>query len=440
MTEEQHKIIEKTKNDNIKEIQLHFTDLFGAIKSISISASRLEEALEKGVWFDGSSIEGFTRIMESDMYLMLDQSTYRVVPWENGVARFICDVYRPDGKPYEGDPRYILRKVVQEARELGYMFNVGPEPEFYFYEKKDGGALKVHDQAGYFDLAPNDLGRQVRREAVDNLVKMGLEVEASHHEVGPGQHEIDFKYADALSTADNLLTFKYVVKVIAQKNGLIATFMPKPESGITGSGMHVHQSLFDAQGNNIFYDNSDSYGLSKLAKGFIAGQLQHVSSIMALISPSANSYKRLVPGYEAPVYITWAQMNRSSLIRVPRTFKDNPKSARVEIRCPDPSANPYLAFASLLKAGIAGMQGYLTPPAPVEEDVYKFNNNKLIERGIKVLPESLGHAIKEMEKGTLVKDTLGGEAYEKYLRAKRMEWDQIRMHVSPWERERYFNV
>lgn len=435
-----NQVLYKAREDKIKEIQLQFSDLFGVLKNVAIPINMLPDALERGIWFDGSSIEGFARIMESDMFLKPDLDTYCPVPWEEGVARFICDVYTPDGQPYECDPRYILKKALQEAKEKGYTYNVGPEPEFYFFKPNDNGVHEFHDGAGYFDLAPNDLGATVRRDIVDNLIKMGIEVETSHHEVGPGQQEISFKYADALTTADRLITFKQTVRVIAIKHGLRASFIPKFKTDVAGSGMHVHESLFNEEGNNVFCDESKSYFLSDLAKNFLAGQLKYIKEIVSVVSPSANSYKRLVPGYEAPAYICWAQVNRSSLIRVPRIFKDRPKAARVELRCPDPSANPYLAFAVMLKSGLKGIEEKVMAPAPVEEDVFKFTQEDLERTSIDVLPETLGHAINFMDNGTVVKETLGKEAYQKYLHAKKLEWDQMRMHVSEWEREKYFNV
>lgn len=433
-------VLTKAREGKIKEIQLQFSDLFGVLKNVAIPINMLPDALERGIWFDGSSIEGFARIMESDMFLKPDLDTYCSVPWEKGVARFICDVYRPDGQPYECDPRYILKKTLREAKEKGYTYNVGPEPEFYFFKAGDNGVHEFHDGASYFDLAPNDLGAHVRRDIVDNLIKMGIEVEASHHEVGPGQQEIAFKYADALTTADRLLVFKQTVKVIAMKHGLRASFIPKFKTKITGSGMHVHESLFDQEGNNIFFDESKPYFLSDMAKHFVAGQLKYIKEIVSVVSPSVNSYKRLVPGYEAPAYICWAQVNRSSLIRVPRIFKDRPKAARVELRCPDSSANPYLAFAVMFKAGLKGIEEKVVTPAPVEEDVFKFTKEDLEKKAIDVLPETLGHAISHMDNGTVVKETLGKEAYQKYLHAKKLEWEQMRMHVSEWEQEKYFNI
>lgn len=433
------KILDQVRKDKIFEIQLQFTDLFGTLKNVIISQAKLKEALERGVWFDGSSIEGFSRICESDMYLKPDPSTYRKLPWQKQAARFICDIFRPDGTPYESDPRFILKKALQEAKKQGFIYNVGPEIEFFLFRQEEEDSYPLtHDQAGYFDLAPQDTGVQVRKEIVRNLEKLGLEIETHHHEVAPGQHEIDFKYADALTTADRTITFKHVVKLIAAKNGLVATFMPKPRAGINGSGMHTHQSLFNLKGKNVFFNKKNKYNLSKIAQHFIAGQMKYIKGISAVISPTVNSYKRLIPGFEAPCYICWGQINRSALVRIPKTFKDRPQGTRVELRSPDPSCNPYLAFAVMLSAGMSGIREKLSLSKPIEEDVYQFNNGKLSRLYIDVLPESLGHAIHEMEKYDLVKKTLGRESYEKYLRAKKKEWDTYRTSVSEWEEENYF--
>ncbi len=433
------KTLIKVKQDNVKFIELQFSDFLGGLKSITIPTERLPEALEKGIWFDGSSIEGFARIAESDMYLKPDINTYALIPWHDRpekTARLICDIYGPDGNPFEGDPRYILKKVLKEAEELGFKYYTGPEPEFFIF-RKDNGNLKAlpHDKAGYFDLT-TDLAAEIRKDMVLALEKMGIEVEASHHEVAIGQHEIDFKYAEALKTADNVVTFKFTVKAIAQKHDLHATFMPKPIFGINGSGMHVHQSLFK-DNKNIFYDETDKYKLSQIAKSFIAGQLQHIKSICSITSPLVNSYKRLTPGYEAPVYICWGQINRSALIRIPRIHEGKSESARCEIRCPDPTCNPYLAFAVLLKAGLEGIKQNLKLEAPVEEDVYHFDDKKLEEKNIDVLPYSLWEAIKYLKKDDMLKSFLGEETWSKYIEAKTKEWDDYRISVSEWEINRY---
>ena len=433
--------IEKAKKDNVKFVQLQFTDIHGIIKSVTITIEKLRESLKKGTWFDGSSIEGFTRICESDMYLKPDPSTYAVLPWENSekaTARFICDVYTPDDKPFEGDPRFILKKVLKEAKKMGFEFMVGPELEFYLFKGKEDGLMPApHDVAGYFDFSPRDLAGDVRKYVTYILESMGLEVEMSHHEVGPGQHEIDFKYGDALTQADRCITFKHVVKSVANKHGLYATFMPKPMFGEAGSGMHVHQSLFK-DGKNAFYDSSDEYKLSSMAKSFIAGQLKHVKSFCAITSPTVNSYKRLVSGYEAPVYICWAKTNRSALIRIPRFPKGREQSARAELRCPDPSCNPYLAFAVMLKAGLEGVKSKLEVIEPVEEDVYAFDDLKLKEKKIDILPGSLGDALFELRKNGIVKEALGEHTYKVYLHSKHKEWDEYKIQVSKWELDKYF--
>ena len=438
-------ILQRIKDDGVEFIQLQFTDYFGAIKSVVIPVMHVKTALEKGVWFDGSSIEGFARIHESDMYLMPDPDTYAVLPWESQehkVARFICDIYTPEGKPFEGDPRYVLKKVLSEAAEMGWSFNTGPELEFFLFKINNGSEKTkpvLHDTGSYFDFSSKDLATDVRRDIILALQSMGMEVEMSHHEVAPGQHEIDFKYGDALKTADNAITFKQAVKSIAAKYDLYASFMPKPVFGQNGSGMHVHQSIFDIKtGINIFYDAKDKYKLSALAKQFVAGQLAHVRGFCAITSPLVNSYKRLVPGYEAPVYICWAQINRSALIRIPRFSPGREQATRAELRCPDPSANPYLAFAVMLKAGLDGIKKKMMPPEPVEENVYHLTDEQLKAKNIGVLPSSLAEAMEEMEKDPIVRETLGSSMYEKYLAAKKSEWSEYQIQVSQWELERYF--
>jgi len=439
------KILEQVKQDNVKFIQLQFIDILGVVKSLTIPTTKLADSLQDGTWFDGSSIEGFTRIHESDMFLKPDVDTYAVIPWLNSedgnTARFICDVHTPDGDPFEGDPRYILKKALAEAKEMGYEFNTGPELEFFLF-KKENSALKPlpHDSGGYFDLT-TDEAIDIRREMHVALTQFGIDVEALHHEVAEGQHEIDFKYDDALKTADNSITLRFVLKAIAQRHGLHATFMPKPIAGINGSGMHVHQSIFFTEtGKNAFFDENAEYMLSDIAKSYIAGILAHIKSICAITSPTVNSYKRLVPGYEAPVYLSWARINRSALIRIPRYSKGKTQATRCEVRCPDPSCNPYLAFAVMLKAGLDGIKNNLTPPKPVEEDVYEFSDEKLKELKIDTLPATLGDALEEMKKDPLVKATLGEHTYEKYLEAKQAEWDGFRLYVSQWELDQYLEV
>jgi glutamine synthetase len=432
--------LNRVEKDGVKFVLLQFTDIQGIVKNITIPVSELKESLEKGTWFDGSSIEGFMRIHESDMYLKPDPDTYSLIPWmqeENmRTARFICDIYKPDGTLFESDPRFVLKKALKEAAKVGYVYKVGPEPEF-FLMKIENGARPTHDKAGYFDLNM-DKAYEIRAEMVRALESMGIKVEASHHEVAYGQHEIDFRYDNALKTADNVITFKFVLKAIAQKYNLMATFMPKPVYGINGSGMHCHQSLsFISSGKNAFFDSNDKYFLSAAAKKFIAGQLKYIRELSAITAPLVNSYKRLVPGYEAPVYICWSKTNRSALIRIPRFNPEKSEAARAEIRCPDPSCNPYLAFAVLLKAGLKGMQDNLTAPDPVEEDVYEFDDDKLKKYYIETLPASLGEAVNNMKNSKLAAEALGSHLFEKYLESRKTEWDEYRIRVFDWELERY---
>jgi len=438
-------LLEKVAADGVKFISLQFTDIVGTIKSVTITPGRLEEAVEKGIWFDGSSIEGFARIYESDMVLHPDVSTYCLLPWEpeeRRSARLICDVYSPDGQPFEGDPRYILRRAIAAAAEMGYIYNVGPELEFFLF-KMDGEPLikpVPHDVGGYFDFSPRDLASTVRGDIVTALQDMGMEVETSHHEVATGQHEIDIRYADALTSADNAMTLRYTVKAIAAAHGLYATFMPKPIFGINGSGMHTHQSLFTTAGENAFYDPDDKYRLSKVAYSFIAGQMEHARALSAIVAPTVNSYKRLTPGYEAPVYICWGQINRSALIRIPRYLPGRENSTRAELRCPDPSCNPYLAFAAMLQAGLDGIRRGLTPPPPVEEDVYDFDDSRLKELNIATLPGTLEEAINELKRDELLKAVLGPHTYQRYIEAKLREWDEYRIQVTDWELARYLQT
>lgn len=433
--------------NNVDFVNLQFSDIMGMVKSVTIPISKLPDAIENGVWFDGSSIEGFTRISESDMLLRPDLDTYAIIPWlksgEHNVARFICDVYTPGGKPYSCDPRYILKKTMKEAEEMGYVFNTGPECEFFLFKKENGHiktsadkSIEPHDRGQYFDLVL-DLGYEVRREMMNALEKMGIEVESSHHEVAPGQHEIAFKYGTALETADKVITLKYTLKSIAQKHGLHATFMPKPMTGVNGNGMHVHQSLFTLDDENAFFDPENKYKLSNTAYEFMAGQMEHAGAMCAVLNPTVNSYKRLVPGYEAPTYICWANINRSALIRVPRYSSGKEKSTRIEIRYPDPSSNPYLAFAVLLKSGLEGIKHKMKAPPPVEEDVYEFSDKQLEDHSISVLPHSLYDAIGKFKHDEAMKEVMGEEFYEKYLRAKLSEWDDYRQQVSDWEINNY---
>lgn len=437
-------ILERVKKDNVKFIQLQFTDILGVVKSMTIPTRHLEESIGNGTWFDGSSIEGFARIAESDMFLKPDLSTFALIPWlksdEDNTARIICDVHKPDGKPFECDPRYILKKVMEEAKDMGFEYNTGPELEFFLFKKEDGIKTLPHDNAGYFDLT-TDEAYNIRKDMTVALEQFGINVEAAHHEVAPGQHEIDFRYDNALITADNAITLRFVLKAIAQKNGLHVTFMPKPIEGMNGSGMHVHQSLFDIKsGKNAFFDEADKYKLSKIAYNFIAGQLAHVKAMAALISPTVNSYKRLVPGYEAPVYISWARVNRSALIRIPKYTIGKSQATRCELRCPDPSSNIYLAFAAMLKAGLDGIKNDMVPKEPVEEDLYEFNDAKLSELKIDTLPHSLWQALKELKKDKIIQDALGKDLYEKYIKIKTREWDEYNLHVTQWELDKYLEV
>ncbi|MCE7937705.1 type I glutamate--ammonia ligase [bacterium] len=429
----------------VRFVNMQFTDISGHVKTITIPVHAFDDAVEHGVWFDGSSIEGFVRIAESDMYLVPDLNTFAVIPWERGghavTARVICDVHTPDGEPFAGDPRGVLKRVLRELADMGYRYNTGPEPEFFLFRRDAEGhpVLEPHDQAGYFDVS-TDLGTDVRRQMVDALQAFGIVVEAAHHEVAVGQHEIDFRYDDALRTADNVITLRVAVKAVAQRNGLYASFMPKPIAGINGSGMHVHQSLANlSDGKNAFVDAA-SGGLSGLAHQFIAGQLAHARGFAAVVAPLVNSYKRLVPGFEAPVYVSWARNNRSALIRVPRVSPGRPQSTRVELRCPDPSANPYLAFAAMLAAGIDGIRRGLTPPAAAEEDLYHLDAEALRARNLATLPGSLGEALAELEADAVVAGALGTHVFERFIEGRRQEWDESRLHVSSWEIGRYFET
>ncbi|MBI5305009.1 MAG: glutamine synthetase [Chloroflexi bacterium] len=444
MNDKQKELVERAQADGVQFVSLQLTDVFGSIKNITIPVGRLGETLEHGIWFDGSSIQGFTRIYESDMFMVPDIATYRVLPWTEGdhrVARLICDAYRPDGEPFEGDPRGILRRVVQRAAAMGLRYYTASEPEFFLFRQSDGAKPVVHDVAGYFDFSPRDLASEVRQDIILALEQMGIEVERGHHEVATGQHEINFRYDDAVSSADTLMTFKYTVKAIAQAHDLYATFMPKPIAGINGSGMHTHQSLFDAKGEtNLFYDANDAYHLSPLAYNFLAGQLEHARALAAIVAPTVNSYKRLVPGYEAPVNICWGQINRSALMRIPRYSKGREKSTRMELRCPDSSSNPYLVLAAMLAAGLDGVQRKLQAPPPIEESSYEMTDADMQARGIGVLPGSLGEALAELEKDEVVRESLGEHGYKGFVRAKRREWDEYRLQVSQWEWNRYFEV
>ncbi|MFC5648419.1 type I glutamate--ammonia ligase [Paenibacillus solisilvae] len=429
------------KEENVRFIRLQFTDLLGTIKNVEIPVSQLEKALDNKMMFDGSSIEGYVRIEESDMYLYPDLETWVVFPWvaQDRVARLICDIYMPDGTPFAGDPRGILKRALVEAEELGFSaMNVGPEPEFFLFKTDDKGepTTELNDQGGYFDLAPMDLGENCRREIVLTLEEMGFEIEASHHEVAPGQHEIDFKYADAIKAADQIQTFKLVVKTVARQHGLHASFMPKPLFGVNGSGMHCHQSLF--RGNvNAFYDESDKLGLSQIARYYMAGILRNARAFSAITNPTVNSYKRLVPGYEAPVYVAWSASNRSPMVRVPAS---RGLSTRIEVRSPDPAANPYLALAVMLKAGLDGIKNKTPLPAPTDRNIYVMTDEERIEEGIPTLPDDLKEALLELLRNEVICDALGDHALAHFYELKEIEWDMYRTQVHQWERDQYLSL
>lgn len=432
-------ILLAAREEGVKFIRLQFTDIFGVLKNVAIPVDQLEKALAGELMFDGSSIEGFVRIEESDMYLRPDPRTFVVFPWrsadEGAVARLICDIYNPDGTPFEGDPRYVLRRAVEHAAQLGYTMYAGPEAEFFlFHVDADGRpTTTTHDRAGYFDLAPVDLGENARRDIILTLEKLGFEIEASHHEVAPGQHEIDFKYSDALDTADKIVTFKFVVRVIAQRHGLHATFMPKPVYGINGSGMHTNLSLVK-NGENAFYEPEGPLQLSKTAYHFMGGLMKHIKAITAVANPTVNSYKRLVPGYEAPVYIAWSCRNRSPLIRVPAK---RGMSTRLELRSPDPSCNPYLTLAVCLEAGLEGIETGIEPPPPCDQNIYEMTEAERREEGIDTLPANLFEAIRELERDPVIRRALGEHVYERFVTAKKIEWDRYRTMVHAWEIEEY---
>ncbi|MGI5849192.1 MAG: type I glutamate--ammonia ligase [Christensenellales bacterium] len=431
-------VLKLVEEKDVQFIRLQFTDVFGILKNVAITARQLEHVLEEGCMFDGSSIDGFVRIEESDMLLMPDTDTFEIFPWkpqQGNVARLICDVYTTNGNPYVGCPRYILKKTLEEAAKMGYTMNVGPECEFFlFHTDADGKPTTItHDEGGYFDLAPIDKGEDARRDMCLALEEMGFEIETSHHEVAEGQHEIDFKYKDALTTADSIMTFKIVVKTIAARHGLYATFMPKPIFGISGSGMHANQSLFTKDGN-AFYDKNGELQLSSIAYNYIAGMMEHIESIVAVTNPIVNSYKRLVPGYEAPCYIAWSAQNRSPLIRIPAS---RGAGTRMEVRCPDPAANPYLAIALMLAAGLDGIKRSLTPPPPVNKNIYELTQQEMETLGILSLPGSLYDALQAYKADPLIKETLGDHIFNTYYEFKKKEWDHYRKAVHPWEINQY---
>ena len=431
-------IFRMVEEDDVEFIRLQFTDIFGVLKNVAITSSQLAKALDNKCMFDGSSVEGFVRIEESDMYLYPDYDTFEIFPWrpqQGKVARLICDVYTPDGKPFMGDSRNVLKKVIKEAADMGYLFEVGPECEFFLFHTDDNGQPTTlsHERAGYFDLGPTDLGENVRRDMVLTLEDMGFEIEASHHEVAPAQHEIDFRYDEALKTADNIMTFKLAVKTIAKRHGLFASFMPKPRQGINGSGMHVNMSL-SRDGKNIFEDPDGELGLSKEAYWFIGGIMKHMKGLTVMTNPLVNSYKRLVPGYEAPIHIAWSVTNRSPLIRIPST---RGAGTRVELRSPDPSANPYLVLAGCLEAGLDGIRNQIEPPAAVWENVFEMQSSEKKERGIELLPVDLGAALDEFKKDAYLQEVFGSHISGKYVEAKEAEWAEYRTQVTDWEIEKY---
>ncbi len=436
----------RIEEDQVQFLSLQFTDVTGVVKSLDIPISRVDRAVQEGIWFDGSSVEGFARIQESDMRLIPDLDTYAVLPWspkELRRARIFCDIFLPDGSPFLGDPRGTLKRTLERIKSRGWVFNVGPEPEFFLFKRN--GPVTIHpvphDVGGYFDFSASDDAVRVRTRLMAALESMGLVVEMGHHEVALGQHEIDFEFDEALRTADKILTLKYTVKAIAAQHDLVASFMPKPIFGINGSGMHCHQSLFDGQGNNLFFDPDDKYNLSDLAYGFIAGQLQHARALSAVVAPTVNSYKRLVPGYEAPVYVGWAQINRSALIRIPLYSPGREKSIRAELRFPDPSANPYLALTVMLAAALDGIENAMAAPEPLNEiNVYRLTREERMKRNIGELPGSLAEALKLLDEDQVLKDALGPSAYESFARAKWAEVEEYRTKVTDWELDRYLEV
>ena len=433
-------VLKIVKEKNVSFIQFWFTDVLGVLKSFAITPSELETGMSEGMGFDGSSIEGFARIEESDMVALPDPATFQMLPWRSGerpVARMFCDIVNPDHTPYDGDPRYVLKRLLNKIKEKGYTFYLGPELEYFYF--KSNKEPEVIDTGGYFDSRPLDMASDLRRETIFALQDMGIDVEYSHHEVAPSQHEIDLRYDEALSMADKTMTYRIVVKEIARQHGYYATFMPKPIFGENGSGMHVHQSLF-AGDKNLFFDGNDPYHLSKMAKGYIAGIMRHAREIIAVTNQWVNSYKRLVPGYEAPVYISWARRNRSTMIRVPMYKPGKETATRIEFRAPDPACNPYLAFAVMLAAGLKGVENEYELLDPIEEDIYEMSAKEKDERGILTLPGNLYEAILEVEKSELVKEALGEHIFNKFLENKKIEWDIFRTHVSKFEIEKYLPI
>jgi glutamine synthetase len=433
-------VYKAVKDHKVSFIQIWFTDVIGVLKSFAIRPTELEEAMTEGMGFDGSSIEGFARIHESDMIAKPDPTTFQLLPWrpeEQPVARMFCDILQPDGSPYAGDPRYVLKRMLAKAAEQGYTYYLGPELEYFYF--KNSGGTEILDEGGYFDAPPLDLANDWRRQTIFALEKLGVRIEYSHHEVAASQHEIDMRYDEGLVMADKTMTLKATVKAIALQNGIYATFMPKPIFGINGSGMHTHQSLFKGK-KNAFYDAKDQYHLSAEGKSYIAGLLKHAREITAVCSQWVNSYKRLVPGYEAPVYVAWSRRNRSALVRVPMYKPGKEAATRCEYRAPDPACNPYLAFAVMLAAGLKGIEKGYKLPEPVEQDIYHMTEAERKKKGIVELPGSLHEAIQEVEKSALIKETLGDHIYSKFIENKKIEWDNYRMHVSAFEIERYLPI
>ncbi len=432
-------VIRMVEQEDVEFIRLQFTDMFGNLKNIAVTSSQLERALDNQCMFDGSAIDGFVRIEESDMYLHPDFSTFAIFPWrpqQGKVARMLCDVYRPNGEPFEGDPRYILKRAIQRAKDMGYTLEAGPECEFFLFDTDENTmpTTVTHEQAGYFDIGPLDFGENARRDMVMTLEDMGFIVEASHHEIAPAQHEIDFMHDEALETADNVMTFKLAVRTIAKRHGLHATFMPKPKSDVNGSGMHINMNLKDEKGNNIFTDPSDNLGLSKEAYYFIGGLMKHIKGMAAITNPLVNSYKRLVPGFEAPVYIAWSATNRSPLIRIP---SDNKEGKRIELRSPDSAANPYLTLAVCLCAGLDGIANKIEPPMSISGNIFAMSQEERDKKGIGYLPGSLLEAIEELEKDSFILEVLGKHIADAYISAKKSEWYAYRSHVTDWETEKY---
>ncbi|ESS02971.1 MAG: L-glutamine synthetase [uncultured archaeon A07HR67] len=442
LTADEQAVLDEIDEQNIDFLRLQFTDILGVVKNVSVPAHQAEKAFTEGIYFDGSSIEGFVRIQESDMRLVPDPETFAVLPWrddgDSGAARLICDIVDTDGEPFVGGPRQVLKSVLEKADEMGYTVSIGPEPEFFLFKTDDqGNATTIpHDNGGYFDLAPKDLASDVRKEIIFTLEEMGFEIEASHHEVAEGQHEINFKYADALTTADNIATFRAVVRAVAAQHDLHATFMPKPIAEINGSGMHSHISLFDEDGN-AFADDADEFNLSETAYQFMGGVLNHAQAFTAVTNPTVNSYKRLVPGYEAPIYVAWSDTNRSALVRVPDAAG---VSARFEVRSPDPSCNPYLGYAALIAAGLHGIETDADPGDPVQEDIYEFDDAKRKEYGIDTLPPNLGSAVDELDADEVVSEALGPHVSEKFVEAKSQEFSEYLTQVSQWEEDRYLET